>query len=67
MWTLWLLTFAGGTGSATPAMNPLATYSTQVECYQGINAIVDSLKKVYGDNYPAIGALFCVPGTLPKR
>lgn len=67
MWTLWLLTFAGGGGSATPILNPLAVYQSQAECYRGVDATVESLKKIYGPNYPAIGALFCVPGNPPKR
>lgn len=70
MWTLWLVTFANviGQGGAPQVVTPLATYLTQPECFQAINAIALGLKKVYSENSPpSPGLMMCVPGTLVRK
>lgn len=68
MWTLWLITFAVGQGSATPAVTPMATYQSQDECQTALGEMFDLIKKDYGTkNTPTPGVAFCVRGNLVKR
>jgi hypothetical protein len=68
MWTLWLITFAGAQGAATPAVTPMATYQAQMDCFQAINAITSGLKKLYSENSPpSPGLMMCVPGALVRK
>ena len=68
IWTLWLITFASGPGTATPAVNPLATYDSESNCLASLETIGIQLRKEYGaKNTPIPGLMFCVYGTTAKR
>ena len=66
VWTLWLITFANQGG--TPAVNGMATFPSQKECFQSMDAITDGIKSAYGKtNTPSPGLMICVYGVPIKR
>lgn len=69
VWTLWLIVHGAviGSGGETPAIAPMATYSTQAECLSAINSMYDTLKKQFPTNTPAPGLMICIWGTPLKR
>lgn len=67
LWTLWLMTFAPGTTSASPIITPLATYQTDTECYTSINQIWSGMRTLYGKDAAGVGTMFCVRGTPVRK
>lgn len=60
IWTLWLIVHAP---NGPAVVTPIATYQTQVECYNSFDQINGMMKKAFGPkNPPSPGLMFCVEG-----